>query len=120
LKLVKKFEELLLLLVYFTGGQLSRGEEITGLRLINSINRDRNVFIINGEVVLVTQYHKSLAYFNSPKVIPHFLPKCPGQLIAIYIVYIRLLTDRWEADRWILYNKINLSSDFIWYSETGL
>jgi hypothetical protein len=99
LKLVKKFKELLLLLVYFTRGQLSRGEEITGLRLINSINRDWNVFIINGEIVLVTQYYKSLAYFNSPKVIPRFLLKRPGQLIVIYIVYIRLLTDYWEADR---------------------
>ena len=54
LKLVKKFEELLLLLAHFTGGQPSRGEEITGLRLVNGINRDRNVFVINGEVVLVT------------------------------------------------------------------
>ena len=54
LKLVKKFEELLLLLAHFTGGQPSRGEEITGLRLVNGINRDRNVFVIDGEVVLVT------------------------------------------------------------------
>jgi hypothetical protein len=54
LKLVRKFEELLLLLAHFTGGQLSQGEEITGLRLVNGINRDRNVFVIDGEVVLVT------------------------------------------------------------------
>src|SRR6478736_199394 len=44
LKLVKKFEEFLLLLAHITGGQPSRGEEITGLRLINGINRDRNIF----------------------------------------------------------------------------
>ncbi len=54
LKLARKFKELLLLLVHFTGGQPSRGEEITGLRLVNSINQDRNVFVINKEVVLVT------------------------------------------------------------------
>jgi hypothetical protein len=83
-----------LLLAHFTGGQPSRGEEITGLHLVNGINRDRNVFVINGEVVLVTQYHKSLAHFNSPKVIPYFLPKRPRQLIVMYIVYIRPLTDR--------------------------
>ncbi|KAG8664718.1 uncharacterized protein FPOAC1_013498 [Fusarium poae] len=40
LKLVKKFEEFMLLLAHITGGQPSRGEEITGLRLINGINRD--------------------------------------------------------------------------------
>ncbi|KAM0188770.1 hypothetical protein ACHAPI_010379 [Fusarium lateritium] len=50
---VKKFKEFLLLLAHITGGQPSRGEEITGLRLINGINRDRNIFIINGEVVLI-------------------------------------------------------------------
>jgi superfamily II DNA helicase RecQ len=119
LKLVKKFEELLLLLAHFTGGQPSRGEEITGLRLVNGINRDRNVFVIDGEVVLVTQYHKSLAHFDSPKVIPRFLPERPGQLMAIYMVYIRPLTDRWEADRWALYDKMNPPSDFIWHGETG-
>lgn len=119
LKLVKKFEELLLLLAHFTGGQPSRGGEITGLRLVNGINRDRNVFVIDGEVVLVTQYHKSLAHFDSPKVIPRFLPERPGQLIAMYMVYIRPLTDRWEADRWALYDKMNPPSDFIWHSETG-
>ena len=119
LKLVRKFEELLLLLVHFTGGQPSRGEEITGLRLVNGINRDRNVFVIDGEVVLVTQYHKSLAHFDSPKVIPRFLPERPGQLMAMYMVYIRPLTDRWEADRWALYDKMSPPSDFIWHGETG-
>ncbi|KAK2922489.1 Protein of unknown function DUF3505 [Fusarium oxysporum f. sp. vasinfectum] len=89
-----KFEEFLLLLAHITGGQPSRGEEITGLRLINGINRDRNIFIIDGEVVLVTQYHKSLAHFDSPKVIPRFLPGRIGQLFVMYIIYIRPLTDR--------------------------
>jgi hypothetical protein len=54
LKLIRKFEEYLLLLCHFAGGQPSRGEEIIGLRLINGINWDRNVFVIDGEVVLVT------------------------------------------------------------------
>jgi hypothetical protein len=119
LKAVQKFEELLLLLAHFTAGQPSRGEEITGLRLVNGINRDRNVFVIDGEVVLVTQYHKSLAHFDSPKVIPRFLPERPAQLLAMYMIYIRPLTDRWEADRWASYDKMSPPSDFIWHGETG-
>ncbi|KAK2931868.1 hypothetical protein FoTM2_009385 [Fusarium oxysporum f. sp. vasinfectum] len=92
LKLVKRFEEFLLLLAHITGGQPSRGEEITGLRLINGINRDRNIFIIDGEVVLVTQYHKSLAHFDSPK----------------------------EANKWELYReKMAPPSDFIWHNEAA-
>ncbi|KAH8585992.1 hypothetical protein B0O99DRAFT_704810 [Bisporella sp. PMI_857] len=37
----------------------------------------------------------------------------------MYMVYIRPLTDRWEADRWALYDKMNPPSDFIWHSEIG-
>jgi hypothetical protein len=120
LKLVRRFEEFLLLLAHVTGGQPSRGEEITGLRLINGINRDRNIFIIDGEVVLVTQYHKSLAHFDSPKVIPRFLPGRIGQLFVMYMIYIRPLTDRWEADKWELYgDKMAPPSDFIWHNEAA-
>lgn len=119
LRLVKKFEEFLLLLGHFTGGQPSRGEEITGLRLVNSINRDRNVFVIDGDVILVTQYHKSQAYFNSPRVIPRFLPGRVGQLFAMYMIYIRPLTDRWEADHAELYGTLAPPSDFIWHTKTG-
>ncbi|KAG8674011.1 hypothetical protein FPOAC1_007330 [Fusarium poae] len=120
LKLVKRFEEFLLLLAHITGGQPSRGEEITGLRLINGINRDRNIFIIDGKVVLVTQYHKSLAHFDSPKVIPRFLPGRIGQLFVMYMIYIRPLTDRWEVDKWELYGgKMAPPSDFIWHNEAA-
>ncbi|KAH6985102.1 hypothetical protein EDB80DRAFT_591281 [Ilyonectria destructans] len=37
----------------------------------------------------------------------------------MYIVYIRPLVDRWEADRWSLYDKMNPPSDFIWHREDG-
>ncbi|RGP59552.1 recq family [Fusarium longipes] len=118
--LLGEFEEFLLLLAHITGGQPSRGEEITGLRLINGINRDRNIFIIDGEVVLVTQYHKSLAHFDLPKVIPCFLPGRIGQLFVIYIIYIRPLIDRWEADKWELYGeKMAPLSDFIWHNKAA-
>lgn len=49
--------------------------------------------------MLITQYHKSQAYFDSPKVVLHFLPARVRQLMVMYIVYIRPLVDRWEADR---------------------
>jgi hypothetical protein len=39
--------------------------------------------------------------------------------MAMYMVYIRPLTDRWEADRWELYDKMNPPNDFIWHGETG-
>ncbi|KAH8645567.1 hypothetical protein BGZ61DRAFT_542699 [Ilyonectria robusta] len=66
LQQVKHFQELLLVLIHLTNQPL-RGPEITGLQLVNGINRNCSVFIIDGKVVLVSQYHKSLAHFNSPK-----------------------------------------------------
>ncbi|KAK7390684.1 hypothetical protein QQX98_013367, partial [Neonectria punicea] len=96
LQKVKRFQELLLLLVHLTNHPL-RGIEITGLRLVNSINRDRSLFIINSKVVLISQYHKSLAHFDSPKVIPRILPSRIGQLMVMYIIYIRPFTDRLQA-----------------------
>lgn len=39
--------------------------------------------------------------------------------MAMYMVYVRPLTDRWEADRWALYGKMKPPSDFIWHNEDG-
>ncbi|KFY03918.1 hypothetical protein V490_00051, partial [Pseudogymnoascus sp. VKM F-3557] len=113
LKDVDKFKQLLLLLVHMTNIP-SQGHKITGLRLVNGINQDQNGFVID---MLVTQYHKSLSHFDSPKVIPRFLPERIGQLMAMYMIYVRPLTDRWEADRWALYDKMSPPSDFIWHDE---
>lgn len=119
-KSVRKFEELLVLAVQQTWGSgMARGDEIGGLRLVNGVNRDRSVFVIDGDVVLVTQYHKSLAHFDSPKVIPRIVPPRVGQLLAMYMVYVRSLTDRWEADRWAFHGQMKPPSDFIWHDENG-
>ncbi|KAL2207014.1 hypothetical protein CC79DRAFT_1332834 [Sarocladium strictum] len=119
-KSVRKFEELLVLAVQQTWGSgIARSNKIGGLRLINGVNRDRSVFVIDSDVVLITQYHKSLAHFNSPKVIPRIVPPRVGQLLAIYMVYVRLLTDCWEADRWAFHRQMKPPSDFIWHDENG-
>jgi len=41
--------------------------------LVDGINRNRSVFVIDSKIVFIIQYYKSLAYFDSPKVIPCFL-----------------------------------------------
>lgn len=75
LKLVKRFEKFLLLLAHITGGQPSRGEEITGLCLVNGINRDRNVFIIDGEVVSSRSTTSPSSTSTRPRL---SLASCPG------------------------------------------
>ncbi|KFY03965.1 hypothetical protein V490_00040, partial [Pseudogymnoascus sp. VKM F-3557] len=55
LKDIDKFKQLLLLLVHMTNIP-SRGHKITGLRLVNGINRDRNGFVID-EIPLQDWWH---------------------------------------------------------------
>ncbi|KAL2211173.1 hypothetical protein CC79DRAFT_1347853 [Sarocladium strictum] len=87
-KSVQKFKELLVLAVQQTWGSgIARGNEIGSLRLVNGVNHDQSIFVINSDVVLITQYHKSLAHFDSPKVIPRIVPPRVGQLLAMYMVY---------------------------------
>ena len=74
LRKVDRFRELLLFCIHVTGGQPARGTEITSIRFRNGFQQDRNVFAIQGHMVIVTRYHKSQSQFDKPKVIPRFLP----------------------------------------------
>ena len=73
LKAVEQFKRLLLFVVHVTGGQPARGPEVLGLRFRNGFLQDRNIFVISGQVVAVTRYHKSQSQWDVPKVIPRFL-----------------------------------------------
>ncbi|KAH8649525.1 hypothetical protein BGZ61DRAFT_469592 [Ilyonectria robusta] len=113
LQQVKHFQELLLVLIHLTNQPL-RGPEITGLRLVNGINRNCSVFIIDGKVVLVSQYHKSLAHFTALRL---SLGCCRAGLgsFCMYILYIQPFTNRLESSRLALRDKVYLPSNFIWH-----
>lgn len=49
------FLELLLFVVHTTGGQPARGTEITSCRHRNGFLQDRNIFVMDGQVVFVTE-----------------------------------------------------------------
>jgi hypothetical protein len=74
LRQVEKFLELLLFLTHVTGGQPARGTKITTARYRNGYMQDRNIFVMDGQVVFISRYHKSQAMWDKPKVIPRFLP----------------------------------------------
>lgn len=114
LRKVDRFMELLLFCVHVTGGQPARGTEITSIRFRNGFQQDRNVFAIQGHMVVVTRYHKSQSQFDKPKVIPRFLPWRVGQLLAIYLAYV-------QPFQQYLTVKVKGSgrSDHIWANEYG-
>ncbi|KAG6151506.1 hypothetical protein E4U51_000671 [Claviceps purpurea] len=91
LRRVDLFRKLLLFCVHVTGGQPARGTEILSLRLKNGCVRPRNIFLLDGYVMTVTFYNKTDSQWDSPKIIPRFLPWRVGQLLASYLVYIQPL-----------------------------
>ncbi|RPB17979.1 hypothetical protein L211DRAFT_799093, partial [Terfezia boudieri ATCC MYA-4762] len=72
--LVDRLLEVLLLLIHISGGQPARSPEILDLTLWNSPTRRRNLHVIDGRVMVITRYHKSMHRTDKAKVISRFLP----------------------------------------------
>jgi hypothetical protein len=64
----EKFREILLLIMVFTGGQTGRGMESLTLRFENQQNGRRNIFVKDGQISIITSYHKSQAITDQVKV----------------------------------------------------
>jgi superfamily II DNA helicase RecQ len=114
LRQVEKFLEFLLFLTHVTSGQPARGSEITTARHRNGYMQDRNLFVIDGQVVFISRYHKSQAMWDKPKVIPRFLPWRVGQLFAVFLAYVQPLAEHLNSER------LGISpTDYIWASGAG-
>ncbi|TKA60633.1 hypothetical protein B0A49_13140 [Cryomyces minteri] len=114
LRKVDRFRELLLFCVHLTGGQPARGTEITSVRFKNGFLQDRNIFVMHGQVVVITRYHKSQSQYDKPKVIPRFLPSRVGQLLAVYLSHVQPFQEHLavqvEGSGW---------SEYVWASAQG-
>jgi hypothetical protein len=62
------FRELLALLVMFTCGISGRGTEMTSLRYMNAMDGDRMIYVEDGQFMIITEYHKSMALMDDLKV----------------------------------------------------
>ena len=65
LRCVDRFLMLLMICVHVTSGQPGRGSEITTMRHRNGLLQDRNLFIMDGQVMTVVRYHKSQSQYAS-------------------------------------------------------
>ena len=68
------FLEQLLVLIHLTGRQPARGTELTTIRHRNVLQNLRNIYIEDGQVIVVIEAHKSQAVMDEPCVISRFLP----------------------------------------------
>ena len=86
LKQVSSFMERLQLLMHVTSGQPPRGTELASIRYRNTVQgQHRNIFIENGLVTFVTQYHKGYSIDGTVKIIHRYLPKEVSELVVFYI-----------------------------------
>jgi hypothetical protein len=112
---VDRFLSLLLAAIHITSGQPSRGTEITSIRHANGLVQDRNIYVINGQVITVTRYHKSQSQWDKPRVVPRFLPPRLGQVLVIYLAYALPFQEFLKVE--VL--KQGMLSDYIWLDKKG-
>lgn len=92
---IAQFREKLLVAMHITGGQPARGTELLSVRHCNTWKGShRNVFIEDGAVVFVTEYHKGYALSGDVKVIHRYLPKEVGALLVWYLWLVRPFEQR--------------------------
>ena len=63
-----KFREYLALLMIFNPGLSGRGTEATSLKYINTMEGDRSIYLEDGQIMFITEYHKSMALMDEVKV----------------------------------------------------
>lgn len=111
LKTIDDFRGQLLVLMHITGGQPARATEILSIRHSNTIQgRHRNLFIEDGMVVFVTQYHKGEQYKADVKIIHRYLPREVGELVVWYRWLVLPFVQRMRA--WL--SSARAISDHIW------
>ena len=64
----RKFREKLLVLINVTCGLSGRGTETSSLLYMNMTNGLRNILIEDGQIMLVSEFHKSMAVMDDVKV----------------------------------------------------
>jgi hypothetical protein len=87
----KKLLETLIVLCHVLGGQPARGTELATLRWRNAIDEQRGVYWANGTIMLLVMYSKTRSITGRNKLIPRFMPKRLGTMLAEYLAIVRPL-----------------------------
>ena len=98
---VTKIIEKSLPLTHMTYGNPARGKELCGLMVRNGWSILRGIYMQDGMMMLLTEYHKSQAHTGKPRVIARFLPAAVSQvliaIIADLIPFLNFLQDQAQA-----------------------
>lgn len=81
--------EQLAVLLLWTGGQAPRGTELVTVRTSNTVIGARDLYVRDGQVFYTTAYNKSQRRTGNRMVIPRALPDAVGELVILWMVYVR-------------------------------
>ena len=100
---LESFRTDLAVLCHILGGQPARGTELLSIRHTNIANHDqRNIFIENGMVCLVTYWHKAQNITRESLIIYRYLPFELGKILIYYLWLVLPFADRlqiWHRPR---------------------
>ena len=88
LRWLRQFRELMLALVHTWAGQPGRGPEVTTMRHCDSWQLIRNVFVLDGQVMLVTDRDKAKAIRDNGRKVARFLPERIGKMMVAYVAWL--------------------------------
>jgi hypothetical protein len=63
-----RLRELMAILMMIVCGLSGRGTELTSLRYVNTVDGDRGIYVEDGQIMFITEYHKSMALMDDVKV----------------------------------------------------
>ncbi|KAJ3454216.1 hypothetical protein MRS44_018110 [Fusarium solani] len=78
---------------HLTAGLPSRGPEVTSIRLRNTKLAIRNLFVREGQVLIVLSYNKARASIDHALYTVRYFPNSLCPYVFIYLAYIRLFLD---------------------------
>lgn len=88
LRRLRVFREVLMVLVHAWGGLPGRGPEVATLRHCDSWQLIRNLFVVDGQVMIVTDRDKMKAIRDNSRKVARFVPEEIGQMMVAYIAWL--------------------------------
>ena len=85
---LKEFRRLLIVLIHIWAGQPGRGPELTKLKHCSTAQVPGNVFVFDGQVMLITDLDKSRSIRGLGRKVARFLPRRIGQMVVAYIAWL--------------------------------
>ena len=85
---LKTFKRLLMVAKHIWGGQPGRGPEMTTLKHCDTAQMMRNVFVFDGEVLLITDRDKNRSIRGLGRKVARFLPARIGRMVIAYIAWL--------------------------------